>query len=132
MDQLRQDMAIANKYRYIEEGLKKYGLLKPENHSFEKIHLNLTHMDIDMPEGSTYSERVSTWFDFIATMHVDNDLEPMFMFNEAIPNVRTLAIMLKGVNRCACSVCNGKGQVPTQGTMFNLVTCPECLGLGVE
>lgn len=132
MDNMRLNMAIADKHRYIEAALKKYGLLEQDSSKFDNLHLNMSHLDIDMPEGSTYYDRVNTWFDFVTTLHIEAGLEPLFMYNGSIPNVRTLVIMLKGVNREACPTCNGSGRVLAKDAVVQTELCPDCLGLGVS
>lgn len=133
---MKDKIAVAEKYSFINDALIKYGLLRDDSNKFEDRGLEFNHLDIDTPDyeddEEAYYERVSLWFDFITAIHYEYGLEPILLTeNKSIPNVRFILKTLQGVNPVKCKACSGKGLI-SDGTISGYDLCDSCQGLGIE
>jgi hypothetical protein len=129
LPKLREGIELYSSIKFLEDMLKHYDLLDKDSNKFQDKLLNFNHLDLDMPEGN-YSDRVTAWLDFLATVCVTFEVEPLVLTEGAgVPNIRHLLKVIQGLEPEQCPHCKGKAKVVSQ-IDYQFYPCKPCFGLG--
>lgn len=113
--ELTEKIALDEKLAFIDELLKYYKLIKEDSMAFKIKQFNFTHMDLELSPEDSYSNRVSLWLDFVTTVYVMFEAEPILLTEtEGVPSMRHLLKGLFGFNHCCsdgCGNCFGLGYI---------------------
>lgn len=89
INKINENVAKYAKISFLKDLMVEYGLLKEESNKLRDKLLNFTHLDLELEEETKYSKRVSVWLDFITTVYVMFDREPLLLTeSDGVPSVR--------------------------------------------
>ncbi len=132
LEQIKYNIRVQEHFYYIEEALKKYGLIDVESKAFEHKLLQFSYKDIELPDTATHKQRVSLWMNFLTTMCKWFGVEPVLITETgSVPNVYQLVITLQGADYELCEDCAGTGNTKRHHLDDSYV-CPKCYGLGIN
>ena len=90
-DRLARTEKSFEKISFLNELLVNYGLLKEDSKALHRKQLEFTHLDLELDNGIEYFKRVALWLDFITTVYVMFDREPIILTETgAVPTVKHL------------------------------------------
>lgn len=127
--EMQKNLKIYNSISFIDTMLKHYGLLPQESNILEEKLLNFSHLDIELEKGE-YRDRVNLWLDFVTTLCVAFEVEPLVLTeNGGIPNLRHVLKVIQGNNIDTCPECKGTGTILST-VDYDFHQCSHCHGLG--
>lgn len=91
LDTLKLRSTQHSKLLFIEDLLKDYNLIKPDSKKVQTNLLSFTHFDLELDKELSYKKRVSLWLDFVTTVYVIFNREPILLTEAGgIPSLKHL------------------------------------------